>query len=83
MTVIKARLEGHPFDLETLAELFREGDPAVDSDAAGYYLGFDATEGAIHDGVRWHEDSSRLLRRVNGVGQVRSTEFRPVRLTGL
>jgi hypothetical protein len=27
--LIKARLQGHEFDLLTLAELFREGDPLL------------------------------------------------------
>jgi hypothetical protein len=30
--LIKARLKGHEFDLLTLAELFRPGDPAVATD---------------------------------------------------
>jgi hypothetical protein len=35
----KAWLEGHAFDLETLAELFAEGDPLVAKDPqAEYYL---------------------------------------------
>ena len=34
--LIKARLQGHEFDLLTLAELFRESDPAVASDDEGY-----------------------------------------------
>jgi hypothetical protein len=34
--LIRARLKGHEFDLLTLAELFREGDPAVAADDEGY-----------------------------------------------
>lgn len=35
----KAWLEGHEFDLETLRELFRAGDPLVAQDPLdGYYL---------------------------------------------
>jgi hypothetical protein len=45
--LIKARLRGHEFDLLTLAELFREGDPAVASDDEGYCLSFTASEGFL------------------------------------
>jgi hypothetical protein len=48
--LIKARLQGHEFDLRTLAELFREGDPAVVSDDEGYWLSFTASEGLLDDG---------------------------------
>jgi hypothetical protein len=43
--LIKARLQGHEFDLLSLAELFREGDPAVAGDDEGYCLSFTASEG--------------------------------------
>ena len=33
---VKARLAGHEFDLVTLGELFREGDPTVAADSEGY-----------------------------------------------
>jgi hypothetical protein len=48
--LIKARLQGHEFDLLTLAELFREGDPAIASDGEGYCLNFTASQGLLD---RW------------------------------
>ncbi len=80
--LIKARLKGHDFDLTTLAELFREGDPAVASDAEGYYLSFTADDALFREGGRLYEAASVVLRRVNGIGRVLTDEFRPVGLTG-
>jgi len=50
--LIKARLRGHEFDLLTLAELFREGEPAVASDDKGYCLSFTAPDRLLDDGAR-------------------------------
>ncbi len=80
--LIKARLQGHEFDLGTLAELFREGDPAVATDHEGYYLSFTAPDGLLDDGARLSDAASVLLRRVNGVARTLSSDFRPVGLTG-
>ena len=79
---IKARLEGHSFDLDVLAELFREGDPHVSTDGEGYYLTSSKFEGLMQDGGKLYEAASSLLRQANGVARVRSPGFRPVRLTG-
>lgn len=35
---VKAKLEGHAFDLDALVELFREGEPKVGKEEDGYYL---------------------------------------------
>jgi hypothetical protein len=80
--MIKARLTGHEADLITLGELFREGDPVVAADQEGHYLGFVAPDQLIDNGARLYEFASSLLLHVNGVGRLRSSEFRPVRLTG-
>ncbi len=80
--LIKARLKGHEFDLITLAELFREGDPAVAADDEGYYLSFTAPDELFHDGGGLYDAASVLLRRVNGVARMLSSDFRPVGLTG-
>jgi hypothetical protein len=80
--LIKARLQGHEFDLLTLAELFRESDPAVASDDEGYYLSFTAPDGLLDDGARLSDAASVLLRRANGVARTLSSDFRPVGLTG-
>jgi len=60
------------FDLATLGELFRDGDPVVAADHEGYYLGFAAPDRLIDNGSRLFEVASSLLRRVNGVGRVRA-----------
>jgi hypothetical protein len=80
--LIKARLKGHEFDQVTLAELFREGEPAVATDADGYYLSFAAPEELLHQAARLYDAASVVLRRVNAIGRVLTDEFRPVGLTG-
>jgi len=80
--LIMARLKGHEFDLLTLAELFREGDPAVATDNEGYYLRFTAPDELFGDGGGLHDAASKLLRRVNGVARTLSGDVRPVGLTG-
>jgi hypothetical protein len=80
--LVKARLQGHEFDLLTLAELFREGDPAVASDDEGYCLSFTASDRLVDDGSRLSDAASVLLHRVNGVARTLSSDFRPVGLTG-
>jgi hypothetical protein len=80
--LIKACLKGHEFDLLTLAELFREGDPTVATDHEGYYLSFSAPDGLLDDGARLYDAASVLLRRVNGVARTLGSDFRPVGLTG-
>jgi hypothetical protein len=80
--LLKARLHGHQLDLLTLAELFREGDPAVATDHEGHYLSFTAPDGLPDDGVRLSDAASVLLRRVNGVARALTSDCRPVGLTG-
>jgi hypothetical protein len=80
--LIKAHLQGHSFDLLTLAEQFREGDPAVATNAEGYYLSFTAPDVLLDDASRLYDAASVLLRRVNGVARSLSSDFRPVGLTG-
>jgi hypothetical protein len=80
--LIKARLKGHEFDLITLAELFREGEPAVAADTEGYYLSFAAPEDLFHQGGRLYDAAAVVLRRANAIGRVLTDEFRPVGLTG-
>src|SRR4029453_18506623 len=80
--LIKARIKGHEFDLLTLAELFREGEPAVATDDEGYYLSFSVPDELFRDGGGLHDAASVLLRRVNGGARTLSSEVRPVGLTG-
>ena len=79
---VKARLEGHSFDLDCLARLFREGDPRVGSDEEGYYLASSAFDDLFQDGGRLYEAVSAVLRRANGVARALEDGFRPVRLSG-
>ena len=74
-------LEGHVFDLETLGELFRNGDPLVTQDPFhGYYL----EAQALHDshGQLDHGAAEPLVRRINGVARAADPGFRPVHLSG-
>jgi hypothetical protein len=58
--LINAHLKGHEFDLLTLAELFREGDPAVAGDHEGYYLSFTAPDELPDDGAQLYDAASVL-----------------------
>jgi len=79
--LLKARLKGHEFDLLTLAELFRDGAPAVAADDDGYCLRFSVPDELFGDGGGLHDAASVLLRRVNGVARTLSSDARPVGLT--
>ena len=80
--LIKARLNGHEFDLLTLAELFGEGDPAVATDNEGYYLRLSVPDELFGDGGGLHNAASVLLRRIHGVARTLSSDVRPVGLSG-
>ncbi|MGW2783406.1 hypothetical protein ACWC3X_19470 [Streptomyces populi] len=79
---VKARIEGHAFDLDTLCELFSDGDPQVSKETDGYYLASDDLDGLIGEGDHLVEIASLLLRRVVGVARALDGSFRPVALTG-
>ncbi|MGW6962386.1 hypothetical protein [Streptomyces chartreusis] len=79
---VKAKLEGHTFDLDALIELFREGDPKVSKEEDGYYLSSSQLDGLMDDGGRLFEAATRLLQKVTGVARVLDSSFRPVSLTG-
>ena len=78
--VWKAGIEGHPFDLETLADLFSASDPLVAKDASGgYYL-----ESAKLQDSSGHIDANAaqaLVKRINGVARAADSGFQPVTLT--
>lgn len=80
--LIKAYLKGWESDLLTLADLFREGDPAIAADDEGYHLSFTTPDELLHDAERLQATASVLLRRVNGLGRVFDHEFLPVGLVG-
>jgi hypothetical protein len=77
----KAWLEGHEFDLETLRELFRAGDPLVAQDRSdGYYLESSALQDT--NGQLDHSAAEPLVKRINGVARAADQDFRPVHLRG-
>ena len=77
----KAWLEGHEFDLETLRELFRAGDPLVAQDRSdGYYLESLALQDT--NGQLDHSAAEPLIRRINGVARAADQGVRPVNLRG-
>lgn len=80
--VIKAKLEGHVFDLDALVELFREGDPTVSKEGDDYYLSSAELEGLIDDKGQLVEAATRLLQKVMGVARILDSSFRPVTLPG-
>ena len=81
VVIVKAWLEGHHIDLETLADVIPAGDTRVVRDDDGYYL----TAAEIDDrpaGVPFYEVAPVVLQRVNGLARVMNTGYRPVRLSG-
>ncbi|MFJ3777548.1 hypothetical protein ACIPX0_38240 [Streptomyces sp. NPDC090075] len=80
--VIKAKLEGHTFDLDALVELFRSGDPKVSKEDDGYYLGSSELDGLMDDGGQLVAAATRLLQKVTGVARILDSSFRPVSLPG-
>lgn len=77
----KARLDGHGFDLDTLVEIFREGDPVLGRDDDGYYLSSSAFDG-LEEPVAVKDRAEILLRKVNGLGRLLDSSFEPVKLSG-
>jgi hypothetical protein len=79
---VRAWLSGHPFDLQTLAELFASGDTRVVKEGEDYALTSTEIDNRP-DGVPCYEVAAAVLRRVNGLARVlRSDDYRPVGLTG-
>lgn len=79
---VKAKLEGHVFDLDALVELFREGEPKVSKEDDGYYLSSSELDGLMGDGGRLVEAATRLLQRVAGIARILDSSFRTVSLPG-
>lgn len=80
--VVKARLEGHSFDLDTLAELFNDGEPMVGTDDDGHYIKSLSFDGLFQDGGLLRDAAEAILRRANSVARALGDGYRPVRLTG-
>ena len=78
---MKAWLEGHNFDLDTLCELFTDGEPIVARSVSGsYYLessGLESPEGKVDT-----QAARALLKRVNGAARAIDRDYQPVKLSG-
>jgi hypothetical protein len=81
VVIVKAWLDGHHIDLETLADLLPAGDTRVVRDGDGYYLTAAEIDGRPA-GVPFYEVAPVVLQRVNGLARVMSAGYRPVRLSG-
>jgi hypothetical protein len=78
---IKARLDGHEFDLQDLADWLPSGNIRVTKDDVGYYLSAAVIDNPP-EGKTFYEAAQDLLPIVNGIGSLKSAKFRPVKLDG-
>lgn len=79
---MKVWLEGHQFDLESLAELLPTGDIRVEADGNG---GFYLTANEIDNrpaGVPFYAIAPVVLQRINGLARARNASYRPISLSG-
>jgi hypothetical protein len=79
--IVKAWLDGHPYDLEELAELLPTGDTRVVKEGDDYYLASSRIDNRPED-VPFYAVAPSLLQQVNGLARAMCDGFRPVRLTG-
>jgi hypothetical protein len=79
---VRARLDGHAYDLEALARHFDHSDVRVASDDRGYYLTSPALDAVVDDGGKLMDTARAVVREVNGVARALGSGFRPVRATG-
>jgi hypothetical protein len=79
---VKAWLQGQQFDLETLADLFREGEPKVAQEGSDYYITSASFDDLFQDGGLLNETALSLLRHANGIARAISSGYRPVTLVG-
>jgi hypothetical protein len=79
--MIKARLDGHEFDLQDLADWLASGNIRVMKDDVGYYLSAAVIDNPP-EGKTFYEAAQDLLPIVNGIGSLKSAKFRPVKLDG-
>jgi hypothetical protein len=78
---MKARLDGHEFDLQDLADWLPAGNIRVAKDDVGYYLSATDIDNPP-EGKTFYEAAQALLPIVNGIGSLKSAKFRPVKLDG-
>ena len=79
--MVKAWLDGHPYDLEDLAELLPTGDTRVVKEGDDYYLTSLRIDNRAED-VPFYAVAPSVLQQVNGLARAMRDGFRPVRLTG-
>ena len=77
----KVWLEGHPVDLQALANLLSSGDTRVLREGDQFYLTSTDIENPP-DGVKPYIVAKGLLPAINGLARVASPDFRPVELSG-
>lgn len=80
---VRALLKGHEFDLQTLVDMFPEGDPCVVKDHEDRFH-LEATELDPHmrDAGRLIEISERVLTDLVGAARLRHGDFQQVSITG-
>jgi hypothetical protein len=71
---IKARLDGHEFDLQDLADWLPSGNIRVTKDDVGYYLSAAVIDNPP-EGKTFYEAAQDLLPIVNGIGSLKSVKF--------
>jgi hypothetical protein len=77
-------LEGHEFDLQTLAELFPEGDPRVvkDDEDGRYHLESSALAQYAEDHNRMAETARELLAELLGPARFHRADLGEVKVIG-
>jgi hypothetical protein len=77
----KVWLDGHPFDLEDLADLLESGDTRVVREGDRFYLTSHNIDNAPQ-GVEYYDAAGQLITKINGLGHIYKPDFRPVTLSG-
>lgn len=79
MTHVRARLVGHPFDLETLANVFPSGDPRVFRDGDEFWVESSRLDAFATGGGR-QSDADSLRDLLNAAGRLQERGFEPVEM---
>jgi hypothetical protein len=82
---VRAMLDGHPFDLRTLAGLFPNGDPSITQDPnddGRYFLNTSALDALFAEPGAMHAAACALLVRLVGAARLEDDSFRSVQLVG-
>lgn len=80
---VRALLHGHEFDLQTLVEMFPEGDPCiVEDDEDRFHLETAKLDPHMQDAGQLVEIAERVLADLLGAARLRHSDFRRVRIAG-